>query len=63
MKIIVNTKNDCAESVDLNCNTTEFLIIMSALKDYAKNLRHNRDNIKLAASMINTDFIMVESEE
>ena len=63
MIIKVNTRNDSAESVDIHCMTTEFLIIMSALKQYAIEPLNHPDNVKLAASMINTDFIKVESEE
>lgn len=63
MRVQINTKKGCAESVDLNCNTTEFLIIMSALKQYVRDLINHPDNIKLATSMISTDFVFKEIEE
>ena len=63
MNITVNTKDDCAVSVDIHCKTTEFLIIVSALKQYARDLINHPNNIKLAVSMIGTDFVFKEAEE
>lgn len=63
MKIQINTKNNCAVSADIHCRPVEFLMIMRALKDYAKDSKNNADNIKLAVSMINTDFELKEQGE
>ena len=32
MELTINTINDCADSVDINCSPTEWLIIRKALK-------------------------------
>lgn len=63
MNVTVNTKDDCAISVDIHCKATEFLIIMSALKQYVRDLINHPDNIKLATSMIGADFVFKEAEE
>lgn len=63
MKIQINTKNNCAVSADIHCRPVEFLLIMRALKDFAKDLSNHPDNVKLAVLMINTDFELKEQGE
>lgn len=63
MKIIVNTKNDCAISVDFHCKTSESLILRSAIACYAQDLANHPDNRRLAQAMADTKIEFKEIDE
>lgn len=46
MQIVVESKNDCADRVKLDCSPVEWLLINSALRIYSR-LAHEKDKAKL----------------
>ncbi len=60
MKLIVNERNGCCESIQIEYTPTEALIINQAMRRYVNDEEVNEDNRKVMKQMLDVEPIFVD---
>ena len=63
MELIIITKNDCYESVNIKCSPSEWLIINKALMRAASDCRIAIEDRRKAEDMLNTQPVFCERKK
>lgn len=62
MNLIIYTKDDYAERVQIECNTVEWLILNKALRQFMGNEENHKTDRKIAGEMCQKEPIFVKME-
>ena len=63
MEIMVNTINDCCESVEISCSPAEWLILNKALRLLSENEKVHESDRRIAKAMHETELVFCERAE
>jgi len=63
MKLIVNERDGCCESVQIEYTPTEALIINHAMRRYVNDEEVNEENRKIMERMLDVEPIFVDKAE
>ena len=62
MKLTVNERNGCCESIHAECTPTEFLIINQAMRRYVDDENENEEDRAIMEQMLAVKPIFVDVE-